>query len=66
MMMKQLTDSVTAQAETLAALSLKINSGGGGKKIAEQGVYQNDGNFLELAANKDKRYAGVDERLGIV
>ena len=31
-MMKQLTDSVTAQAATLEALSVKTHSGGGGIK----------------------------------
>ena len=72
--MKQLTASVTFQAETLAALSIKTHSGGGsGGKNTEtkktrpclhvwahckRGFYLKDGNFLELAASKAKCYKG--------
>ena len=73
-MMKQLTASVNAQAETLVALSVKKNSGGGsGKKNTEmkkeppglhvcahckRKVYSKDENCLEVAVNKAKRYTG--------
>ena len=71
--MKQLTASVTAQAETLAALSLKTHNGGGGRKNVKikktrpclhvcahckREVYHKDRNCLELAVNKAKRYMG--------
>ena len=73
-MMNQLTASVTAQAETLAELSVKTHSGsdGGRKNIkmkkarpglhvcahCKKEVYHKDGNCLELAANGAKRYTG--------
>ena len=73
-MMKQLTASFTAQAATLTALSFKTRSGSDGgrentkMKKARPGlhvcahckreVYHKDGNCLELAANKAKRYKG--------
>ena len=70
--MNQLMDSVTSQAVTFAALSTRTNSGGGGEKTekkktwpglhiftqCKQEVYHKEGNCLELAANKSKRYAG--------
>ena len=73
LMMKQLTASVTAQVGTLAALSIKTHSGGGGEKNTEmkkaqpglhmcthckRDVYHKDGNCLDLLANKAKRYTG--------
>ena len=74
MMMKQLTASVTAQAATLASLSVKTHSGdSGGRENTEmkkahpglhvrahckREVYHKDANCLELAANKAKRYTG--------
>ena len=73
-MMKQLTDSITSQAPTFAALSVKTHSGGGGnekntemKKVwtglhmckhCKSEVYHKDGNCLELAVNKDNGYTG--------
>ena len=67
--MKQLTASFTSQATTLAALSVRTNSGGGGQntenKKAQSGlhvcahckqeIYHKDGNCLELSANSSKR-----------
>ena len=70
-MMKQITDSVTAQAEILTDLSVKTHSGGGSvrknteMKKARPGlhmcahckreVYHKDRNCLDLAANNYKR-----------
>ena len=71
-MMKQLTASFTAQAATLASLSVKTHSDdSGGRENTEmkkahpglyvrshckREVYHKDTNCLELAANKAKRY----------
>ena len=73
-MMTQLLDPFTAQAETVANLSTKMNRGSSGsgkttdKKKARPGlhmcahckhkVYHRDGNCLELEANKEKCYPG--------
>ena len=73
-MMKQLVALVTAQAETVTALSTKINSDGSGsgyttnkKKLrpelhvcvhCKQEVYHKYRNCLELEANNSKRYPG--------
>ena len=68
----QLATSVTAQAETLAALSISTNSGGGGwnsnKKKARPGlhmcvhckreVYHKDANCLEMDTYESKCYPG--------
>ena len=72
--MKQLTASVTSQAATLEALSVKTHSdGSGGEKNTEmkkvqpglhmcthckREVYHKYGNCLELATNKDNIYTG--------
>ena len=77
-MMKQLTASVTAQAATLAALSVKTHSGGNRentelKKVRpglhvcahyKREVYHKDANCFELASNKSKRYTGWTYVLG--
>ena len=73
-MMKQLADSVTAQAETVATISTKMNGGSSGtgkttdKKKARSGlhlcvhckrkVYHKDIKCLEMESNKAKRYPG--------
>ena len=72
-MMKKITALFTSQAETLAALSVKTHSGGGGGKNTEMNktqpvfhvcahckreFYHKDRNLLELKYNKYKRYTG--------
>ena len=71
-MMKQLSDSVTVQAATVATLSTKINGSGAGwntvRKKARPGLhvcvhckremYHKDANGLELDCNKAKRCPG--------
>ena len=73
-MMKQLVDSVTAQAVTVAALSTNMNVGSiGTKKTTDKNkmrpglhmyahykckVYHKERNCLELDANNVKRYPG--------
>ena len=72
-MIKQLADSVTDQVATVATLSTNMNGGssGAGKKDRKKArpglqmcahckrkVYHKGGNYLDLEANREKRYPG--------